>query len=117
MDILGTRVDHVTIGVEELRRGRAEGGTHYVGGASAVRVRGGVRVAAGAALAVGGAVPGAAAVPLVYHQVDGHLALQAADVPVTEVVAQLVHLPGNKRGVNTPSFSCDPLRADARPLD
>lgn len=31
-------------------------------------------------------------VPLLYDQVDGHLALQAADVPVTEVVTELVDL-------------------------
>lgn len=30
--------------------------------------------------------------PLVDHQVDRHLAFQAADVAVAEVVAQLVHL-------------------------
>lgn len=83
----------VAVGGREELRGRAEGGTHYVGGASAVRVRRRVGVAAGAAaLAVRGAVARAAALPLVYHQVDGHLALQAADVPVAEVVAQLVHL-------------------------
>jgi hypothetical protein len=34
----------------------------------------------------------AAAFPLVDHQVDGHLALQAADVPVAEVIAEFVYL-------------------------
>lgn len=32
------------------------------------------------------------AVPLVDHQVDGHLALQTADVTMAEVVAELVNL-------------------------
>lgn len=32
------------------------------------------------------------ALSVVDHEVDRHLALQAADVPVAEVVAQLVHL-------------------------
>lgn len=31
-------------------------------------------------------------VPLVYHEVDGHLSLQAADVTLAEVVAQFMHL-------------------------
>ena len=34
----------------------------------------------------------AGAVPLVDHQVDGHLALQTADVTVAKVVAELVNL-------------------------
>lgn len=34
----------------------------------------------------------AGTVPLVDHQVDGHLALQTADVTVAKVVAQLVNL-------------------------
>ena len=34
----------------------------------------------------------APAVRVVHHQVDGHLALQTADVPVAEVVAELVDL-------------------------
>lgn len=32
------------------------------------------------------------ALPIVDHEVDRHLALQAADVPVAEVVTQLVYL-------------------------
>ena len=31
-------------------------------------------------------------VPVLYDQVDGHLAFQAADVPVTEIITQLVYL-------------------------
>lgn len=69
------------------------------GGWPDVRRAGSVRVAG----AVGGAprpaavqtVPnfgGFRALPVVDHQVDRHLALQAADVPVAEVVAQLVDL-------------------------
>ena len=34
------------------------------------------------------------AVRVVHHQVDGHLALQAADVAVAEVVAEFVDLDG-----------------------
>ena len=37
----------------------------------------------------------AGSVPLVDHQVDGHLALQTADVTVAKVVAQLVNLKRN----------------------
>lgn len=82
---------HVVVtGREEL--GSAEGGTHYVGGARAVSVGGRVGVAAATALSVSGALARPRAVPLVDHQVDGHLALQTADVSVAEVVAELVHL-------------------------
>lgn len=35
-----------------------------------------------------------AALPLVYDQVDGHLSFQAADVPMTEIITQLVYLQG-----------------------
>lgn len=69
--------------------GLAIGGTHDVWGGGAV-VAG---VGGGARLAVG--VGGARALPLVDHQVDGHLALQTADVAVAEVVAQLVYLRNN----------------------
>lgn len=62
------------------------GGTHDVGGGGAV-VAG---VGRGAGLAVGVGRP--RRLPLVDHQVDGHLALQTADVAVAEVVAQLVYL-------------------------
>lgn len=44
----------------------------------------------GAGLAI--CVRGPRRLPLVDHQVYGHLALQAADVAVTEVVTQLVYL-------------------------
>lgn len=44
----------------------------------------------GAGLAV--RVRGPRRLSLVDHQVDGHLALQAADVAVAEVVTQLVYL-------------------------
>jgi len=37
------------------------------------------------------------ALSVVDHEVDRHLALQAADVPVAEVVAQLVHLECEKK--------------------
>lgn len=37
------------------------------------------------------------ALPVVDHEVDRHLALQAADVPVAEVVAQLVYLQREKQ--------------------
>lgn len=50
----------------------------------------------GAGLAVGVRRP--RRLPLVNHQVDGHLALQAADVAVAEVIAQLVYL----QRLNTP---------------
>lgn len=48
--------------------------------------------------------------PLVDHQVDWHLALQAADVAVAEVVAQLVNLDTNNAhasfsGSATPSIA------------
>lgn len=43
-------------------------------------------------LAVGLGAP----LPVVYDQVDGHLSLQAADVPVTEVITELVHLRGGR---------------------
>lgn len=61
------------------------GGTHDVGGGGSV-----VAAVCGRALAVGVRRP--RGLPLVYHQVDGHLALQTADVAVAEVVAELVYL-------------------------
>jgi hypothetical protein len=69
--------------------GLGVGGTHDVGGGGAV-VR---AVRRRARLAVGVGRP--RRLPLVDHQVDGHLALQAADVAVAEVVAQLVYLRKN----------------------
>lgn len=33
-------------------------------------------------------------VPLLYDQVDGHFAFEAADVPVTEVITELMNLRG-----------------------
>lgn len=55
--------------------------------------RGGSGVMSVARVVVGVAQVGfAGAVPLVDDQVDGHLALQAADVTVAEIVAQLVNL-------------------------
>ena len=74
-----------------------------------VRVRRRVRLAVGAAGPAGRAVavaPGqtgllaagrgpwraGAALPLVDYQVDGHLALQAGDVTVAEVIAEFVNL-------------------------
>lgn len=88
-------------GVHEIARGRVGcklgitplnqmglgvGGTHDIGGGGAVvaAVRGGARLAVG--------VGRARRLPLVDHQVDRHLALQAADVAVAEVVTQLVYL-------------------------
>jgi len=38
------------------------------------------------------------ALPIVDHEVDRHLALEAADVPVAEVVAQFVYLEPERRG-------------------
>lgn len=74
--------------------------TYDVRRAGAVRVRRGISGAPGASVAVGGGAQNLGRlprVPLVYHQVDGHLALEAADVPVAEVVAELVHLKTNKK--------------------
>jgi hypothetical protein len=57
------------------------------------RVGGGGAGVMGARVVVGVAQVGlAGTVPLVDHQVDGHLALQTADVAVAKVVAQLVNL-------------------------
>lgn len=39
-----------------------------------------------------------ATLPLVYDQVDGHLSFQAADVPMTEIITQLVYLQGVEGG-------------------
>lgn len=79
--------------------GFAVGGTHDVRGGGAV-----VAAVRGAPLAVRVGRP--RWLPLVDHQVDGHLALEAADVPVTEVVTQLVDLRredvGIAPGVTTP---------------
>ena len=73
-------------------------GTYHVGGAGAVRVTGvGRRGPGGARVVVGVAEIGFGAVPLVDDQIDGHFALQAADVTVAEVVAQLVNLIHNKK--------------------
>lgn len=70
--------------------------TYHIGCARSVRV---ARVGSGGAgvvssrIVVGVAQVGfARAVPLVDHQVNGHLALQTADVTVAKVVAQLVNL-------------------------
>ena len=59
--------------------------THHVRRARPVGVAGAVSCAP-VGVVVGVAVLGAA-LPLVYHQVDRHLPLQAGDVPVAEVVA------------------------------
>lgn len=106
-------------GVHEIARGRVGcklgitplnqmglgvGGTHDIGGGGAVvaAVRGGARLAVG--------VRRARRLPLVDHQVDRHLALQAADVAVAEVVTQLVYLHRGRRSellrLRTPSTSC-----------
>ena len=59
--------------------------THHVRGACAIGVTGAVR---GRPVGVVVAVTVLAApLPLVYHQVDRHLALQTGDVPVAKVVA------------------------------
>lgn len=90
-------------GVHEVARGRIGcklgitplnemgfgiGGTHDIrcGGSIVAAVGGGAR------LAVRVRRPGGL-LPLVDHEVDRHLAFQATYVTVTEVVAQLVHLP------------------------
>lgn len=62
--------------------------TYDIGRAGSVRVTGGVSVGACAAVPVGGAeLWRLAALPLVDHQVYRHLALQATDVPVAEIIA------------------------------
>ena len=48
--------------------------------------------AAAAAAAAAGAARGPGAVPLVDDEVDGHLALETADVSVAEVIAEFVNL-------------------------
>ena len=70
--------------------------TDHVGSAGSVgvtRVGGGGARVMRSRIVVGVAQVGfGAAVPLVDHQIDGHFALQTADVTVAEVVAQLVNL-------------------------
>lgn len=70
-----------------------------VGAAPAAAVAGtthaGARTAASVARAVVVVAQVGLGVALVDHQVDGHLSLQAADVALTEVVAQFVNLPGD----------------------
>ena len=75
------------LGITPLNQmGLGVGGTHDIGGRGAVvaAVRGGARLAVG--------VGRTGRLPLVDDQVDGHLALEAADVAVAEVVTQLVYL-------------------------
>ena len=59
--------------------------THHVRGACAIGVTGAVRGRPVGVVVAVAVLP--APLPLVYHQVDGHLALQAGDVPVAKVVA------------------------------
>jgi len=53
-----------------------------------------VGIAAGAVITIGGAgqLGRFGRLPLVDNQVNGHLALQATNVPMTEIVAQFVNL-------------------------
>lgn len=45
-------------------------------------------------------------VPLLYDQVDGHFAFEAADVPVTEVITELVNLRGKRSLRFSPESAC-----------
>lgn len=47
-------------------------------------------------------------VSLLYDQVDGHFAFQAADVPVAEVIAELMNLRNPVFHLVSPSFSLAP---------
>lgn len=44
-------------------------------------------------------------VSLLYDQVDGHFALQAADVPVAEVITELMNLRNPVFHLDPPNFS------------
>jgi hypothetical protein len=68
--------------------------THHVRSAGTVRVRCWVGVTAGAVVTIGGAgeLGRFSRLPLVDYQVNGHLTLQATNVPVAEVIAQFVNL-------------------------
>ena len=59
--------------------------THHVRSASAVGVTGAVRCRSVGVVVAVPVLP--APLPLVYHQVNRHLALQTGDVPVAKVVA------------------------------
>ena len=59
--------------------------THHVRSAGPVCVAGAVCCRPVGVVVAVAVLP--APLPLVYHQVDGHLALQAGDVPVAKVVA------------------------------
>ena len=59
--------------------------THHVRSASAIGVTGAVRRRPVRVVVAVPVLP--APLPLVYHQVDRHLPLQAGDVPVAKVVA------------------------------
>lgn len=75
------------LGITPLNQmGLGVGGTHDIGGGGAVVAA----VGGGARLAVG--VGRTSRLPLVDDQVNGHLALEAADIAVAEVVTQLVYL-------------------------
>lgn len=74
------------LGITPLNQmGLGIGGTHDIGSAGSVVAA----VGSGARLAVG--VGRTGRLPLVDHQVYRHLALEAADVAVAEVVTQLVY--------------------------
>ena len=68
------------------------------------RVGGGC--ARGAGIVVGVAEIRLGSVPLVDDQVDGHFALEAADVAVAEVVAQLVYLKNRTELVTRSQYTC-----------
>lgn len=89
------------LGITPLNEMGLVGGTHNVwrGGSVVAGVGGGARLAV--------RVGRTRALSLIDYQVDRHLALQAADVAVTEVVAQLVylHTHTHTRHVNTVLYS------------
>ena len=90
-----------TGGTQKGPNGERRTETYHVGCTGTVGVTGvGGGGSGGARIVVGVAQVGLGAVPLVDHQVDGHFALQAADVAVAEVVAQFVYLKLEKKQTN-----------------
>lgn len=78
-----------------------------VGTSATAAITGASHAGAGATAAVAGAVVVVAdvglRVALIDHEVDGHLALQTADVTLAKVVAQFVNL---RRKEERPEVSC-----------
>lgn len=48
---------------------------------------------------------GLADIPVLYDQVDGHFAFQAADVPVAEVITELMNLKDPVINLDSPTFT------------